>query len=146
MFRFRESEITQTFELTNNQNQSIMKALTTTLFLFIAAFCMAQTNYEKAMTKGLETMQTDLNAAAQQFERITAAEKENWLPPYYAALAYINSSWGQNPKEQTLASMKKAQEFIDKAEMHYLLTILKSWCFKAYLIPVILNMTVVFMA
>ena len=93
-----------------------MKALTTTLFLFIATFCMAQSNYEKAMTKGLETMQTDLNAAAQQFERITAAEKENWLPPYYAALAYVNSSWGQNPKEQTLASMKKAQEFINKAE------------------------------
>jgi len=93
-----------------------MKALTTTLFLFMATFCIAQSNYEKAMTKGLEIMQTDLNAAAQQFERITAAEKENWLPPYYAALAYVNSSWGQNPKEQTLASMKKAQEFINKAE------------------------------
>ena len=93
-----------------------MKLITTSLFLLIATFCVAQANYETAMKNGLELMKTDLQSAAHHFERITAAEKENWLPPYYAALAYINNSWGQHPKEQTLASMIKAQEFINKAE------------------------------
>lgn len=112
--RFRESEVTPNFTF-NNQTSILMKILTTTILLFCITFSSAQSNYEKAMTKGLELLQTDLQAASQHYERITAAEKENWLPPYYAALANINSSWGQFSKEQTIASMKKAQEFIDKA-------------------------------
>jgi tetratricopeptide (TPR) repeat protein len=93
-----------------------MKTIITTLVLFISLSLPAQTGYEKAMQKGLELMASDLQAASQQFERISKAEKENWLPPYYAALCNINGSWGQNSKEQTLLHLNKAQELINEAE------------------------------
>lgn len=94
-----------------------MRTIATTLILFFTLTLTAQSGYEKAMKKGLELMQTDLQAASQQFERVAKAEKENWLPSYYAALCNINGSWGNNPKEQTLLTMNKAQEFIDNAEL-----------------------------
>lgn len=115
MLRFRESELTNTFE-PNNKHLIIMKAITTTLFLLFTLVTIAQTPYEKAMTKALEQMVTDPQSAAQQFERISKVEKENWLPAYYAALSNINSSWGQYSKEQTIATMKAAQDFINLAE------------------------------
>lgn len=95
-----------------------MKKILTTLFILLSVILHAQSPYEKAMTKGLELMEkNDLQAAAQQFERVAKAEKENWLPAYYVALSYVNSSWGQHSKEMTLSFMKKAQEYIDTAEM-----------------------------
>jgi len=93
-----------------------MKIIVTFLLVTFSFSLYAQTAYDKAMTNSLELLETDLQAAAQQFERIATVAKENWLPSYYAALAHVNSSWGQSPKEQTLLYMKKAQEFIDKAE------------------------------
>jgi len=93
-----------------------MKLLTSIILLLSTAICLAQTPYENAMAAALEKMQKEPQAAAQQFERIAKVEKKNWLPVYYAALANINSSWGQYPKEQTLATMEKAQEFIHQAE------------------------------
>ncbi|KQC32327.1 hypothetical protein AAU57_02530 [Nonlabens sp. YIK11] len=89
-----------------------MKTIATTLLLLFTALIMAQTPYEKAMGNALELLKTDNKAAAQQFERISKAEKENWLPAYYVALANINSSWGQYGPEETLATMKHAQEYI----------------------------------
>lgn len=94
-----------------------MKTLTTLLLILIVIPSMAQSKYEKAMMQGMEMIQQDLLKAAGHFERVSQAEKDNWLPTYYAALAYTNSSWGQHPKEQTLNYMKKAQELIDEAEM-----------------------------
>lgn len=94
-----------------------MRTIATTLILFFTLTLTAQTGYEKAMKKGLELMQTDLQTASQQFERVAKAEKENWLPSYYAALCNINGSWGNNPKEQTLLTMNKAQEFINDAAL-----------------------------
>jgi hypothetical protein len=93
-----------------------MKTILTTFILFLSLSLHAQTGYEKAMQKGLELMASDLQAASQQFERISKAEKENWLPSYYAALCHLNSSWGQLPKETTLQHMNKAQELINDAE------------------------------
>lgn len=94
-----------------------MKTIITTFVLFLSLSLAAQSGYEKAMKKGLELMQTDLQAASQQFERVAKAEKENWLPAYYAALCNVNSSWGQLPKEKTLQHMNKAQELINDAEL-----------------------------
>ena len=94
-----------------------MKTIITTFVLFLSLSLTAQSGYEKAMKKGLELMQTDLQAASQQFERVAKAEKENWLPAYYAALCNVNNSWGQLPKEKTLQHMNKAQEFINDAEL-----------------------------
>ncbi len=95
-----------------------MKTIISALFLIATLSLNAQTAYENAMTKGLELMESrDLQAASQQFERIAKAEKENWLPTYYVALTHVQSSWGQLGKEKTLLHMKKAQEFIDQADL-----------------------------
>jgi hypothetical protein len=94
-----------------------MKTITTALVFFLALSLHSQTSYKQAMQKGLELMATDLKAASQQFERVAKAEKENWLPPYYAALCNINGSWGENSKNQTFLHMNKAQEFINDAEL-----------------------------
>jgi tetratricopeptide (TPR) repeat protein len=95
-----------------------MKTIFTTLILMITLSLNAQNGYEKAMTKGLELMKAgELQAASQQFERVVKAEKENWLPAYYAALSHVQNSWGQVGKEKTLLHMKKAQEFIGAAEL-----------------------------
>jgi tetratricopeptide (TPR) repeat protein len=95
-----------------------MKTIFTTLLFIVTLSLNAQTGYEKAMTKGLELMKAgDLQAASQQFERVAKAEKENWLPTYYVALTNVQSSWGQLGKEKTLLHMKKAQEFIDQADL-----------------------------
>lgn len=92
-----------------------MKSITTLIILFISLSINAQSSYEKAMIKGLELMRTDLLAASQQFERVAAAESNKWEPAYYVALCNINSSWGQNPKDETVLYMKKAQDYINDA-------------------------------
>lgn len=95
-----------------------MKTLFTTLVMFIALNINAQSGYEKAMSQGLELMATgDLQGASQQFERVAKVEKENWLPAYYVALANVQSSWGQESRENTLLHMKKAQDYINDAEL-----------------------------
>lgn len=75
----------------------------------------AQTPYEVGMIKGMELMKTDLSQAAAQFERIASVETTNWLPAYYVSLCHINNSWGQNPKDKTIAHLEVAQEYLDKA-------------------------------
>jgi tetratricopeptide (TPR) repeat protein len=81
---------------------------------FTASF--AQGNYEKGMTRAMQLMKTDYTAAGALFERIAAAEKEEWLPAYYAAYYHINNSWGQHPKEKTLNHLNKAKEYLEQAE------------------------------
>lgn len=93
-----------------------MKTLATIMIAFLSLTLTAQSPYEKAMMKGLELMQTDLQAASQQLERVAAAEKDKWEPAYYVALCNINSSWGQFSKEKTQLYMKKAQDYINIAE------------------------------
>ncbi|ARN72256.1 hypothetical protein BST91_11585 [Nonlabens tegetincola] len=92
-----------------------MKTLYLLLVICISQQVIAQSPYEKAMNKAFTSMKTDLIEAAPQFEQIARVEKENWLPTYYAAFCYLNSSWGQNPKDQTALYLKKAQEQIDNA-------------------------------
>lgn len=93
-----------------------MKTLATLMIAFLSLILTAQSPYETAMMKGLELMQTDLQAASQQLERVAAAENDKWEPAYYVALCNINSSWGQFSKEKTQLYMKKAQDYINIAE------------------------------
>ncbi len=95
-----------------------MKAITSILILFVSFGISAQGNYEKAMTKAMQLMQTDYDAAGVLFERIAAAEEDKWQPAYYAAHYHINSGWGQHDKETTVNHLDKAKEFLDQAEMN----------------------------
>ena len=90
------------------------------IILLLAFVCIAnvtaQTQYEKGMTKAFELWENQKNTEATQlFERIATAEKDNWLPPYYAATIGIINAF--NIKDETVltAELNKAKVFLDAA-------------------------------
>jgi hypothetical protein len=102
------------------------------VFFFTAIAAFAQNEkYVKAMealvavidtTRNVETLKTLSNS----FERIGNAEKTQWLPYYYAALAQVNAGnfimSNQDPMAGKLAAAldplaDKAEELLNKAEV-----------------------------
>ncbi|MBL7702374.1 MAG: hypothetical protein JNM14_08995 [Ferruginibacter sp.] len=53
---------------------------------------------------------------ANKFERIATAEKNQWLPYYYAALCQVNYTYMEKDKTKVDAIADKATELIDKAD------------------------------
>src|SRR6476620_11977974 len=95
---------------------------------FIVAKSFAQSEkYLKAMEAKVAVVETmrspdELRDLANTFERIADAEKSQWQPYYYAALAQVNSGYAlSNGQMGGLADKldpiaDKAEEFINKAE------------------------------
>ncbi|KAA0129865.1 hypothetical protein FY557_03915 [Chryseobacterium sp. SN22] len=84
----------------------------------------AQSNYEKAMTEKINKLEAtrspeELQALANDFQRIADKEKDKWQPNYYTALAYIQKgrSQMQSGNNQALEeTADQAQKFVDAAE------------------------------
>jgi hypothetical protein len=94
-----------------------MKKGTLLLALIFAANITAQTQYEKGMSKAFELWGTQKNKEATQlFERISNAEKNNWLPSYYAATVMIVEGFSIKDETALTTHLNKAQEFLDKAK------------------------------
>ena len=79
-----------------------MKQVLVIVSMFFAGMLAAQSKYESGMAKGLEQFQAaktveDMSATSAFFERIADAEKDKWLPYYYAAYANHLIGW-MNPK------------------------------------------------
>lgn len=73
------------------------------------------------MAKGLEQLQAvktaeDMSMAAAFFERVGDAEKDKWLPYYYAAYANHLTGW-MNPKADKDKVAEKSKDLIAKAEV-----------------------------
>ncbi|WP_047551800.1 tetratricopeptide repeat protein [Psychroserpens sp. Hel_I_66] len=86
------------------------------MFLMFSQLLNAQTNYEKGMQKAFALWQDNkTDEAENMFERISNAEKDEWLPHYY--IAQINSLKSWNEKDETVlkAQLDKAQKHIDTA-------------------------------
>lgn len=71
-----------------------MKKIVLAAAVFISAFSVAQTKFEKAMSEKIGLLDSAKTAeqyiaAANDFARIGDAEKTQWLPYYYAALAQL---------------------------------------------------------
>lgn len=93
-----------------------MKKLITILVLSMGMSLSAQTNYQKGMQKAFGLWSSQKTAeASHMFERIASAEKNNWLPLYYAAQVKITSSFGIKEEKLIDANLKKAQGYLDKA-------------------------------
>jgi hypothetical protein len=98
-----------------------MKKMIFSLLLFTAVTAMAQSDkYEAAMKKGFLAMDSaktvmDWQNTAAMFERIGDAEKTQWLPYYYAGLAYSTIGW-MDPKGDADANADKIKALCDKAE------------------------------
>jgi len=93
------------------------------LFLMLNAAAQSD-KYVKAMEAKIAALDTTRNAEvlqalANDFERIATAEKQQWLPYYYAALAHINRGYGfmQNGNMAQLDAVSdKAEALIAQAE------------------------------
>lgn len=97
-----------------------MKHLLVIVSMFFAGMCFAQSKYEAGMTRGLEQLKAaktadDMTAASAFFERIGDAEKDKWLPYYYAALTNYYTGW-MNPKADKDKVAEKSKDLITKAE------------------------------
>lgn len=93
-----------------------MKKIITLLTLVFTVCLTAQTPYEKGMEKAFELWKTNqTKEASQLFERIATAEKDNWLPPYYAATIEIIESFQIKEEATLIAKLNKAQVFLDAA-------------------------------
>jgi hypothetical protein len=94
-----------------------MKKLITLLTVFVAISITAQSKYEQGMAKAMELWgKQQTKEASQLFERITKAENEQWLPPYYVATIEIVSSFGLKDEAVLNAKLTRAQEFLDMAK------------------------------
>ncbi len=97
-----------------------MKHLFVVITMFVAGQLAAQSKYESGMQKGLEQLQAsktveDMTSTSAFFERIADAEKDKWLPYYYAAYANYITGW-MNPKADKDKVAEKSKDLIAKAE------------------------------
>jgi hypothetical protein len=101
-----------------------MKKLILSIALLVSVFATnasdSSERFQKAMGATLEQMKTaqkpeEIQAVANQFERIASAETAEWLPNYYAALCQLMLSQ-KGEKSGIDALMDKADIFIGKAE------------------------------
>lgn len=94
-----------------------MKKIIFIIAIFIATGISAQTKYQKGMQKAFELWNKGkLTEASQLFERISKAEPDNWLPPYYAATIEIIGSFGIKDEAKLKAKLTKAQTFLDASK------------------------------
>lgn len=97
-----------------------MKSFLLMLAIFISTSLFSQTKFEMGMQKGFEQMSNaksvaDMQAASAFFERIADAEKDKWLPYYYAAQSIYFTGW-MDPKADKDKVGNKCKELIAKAE------------------------------
>lgn len=97
-----------------------MKQLLIVFSMLISGMVNAQSKYEGGMSKGLEQLKAaktadDMATTSAFFERIGDAEKDKWLPYYYAAYANYLTGW-MNPKADKDKVAEKSKDLIQKAE------------------------------
>lgn len=94
-----------------------MQKLIIIIVMLITGEVIAQSNYEKGMTKAFDLWKSEQPVKASHlFERIAKAESENWLPSYYAAYINVIQSFGEKDKEVLTAKLKKAQDLVNDAQ------------------------------
>ncbi len=94
--------------------------ITFTVFLAVFTSTAFSANYEEAMKTNLEKMRQTTNSEeltqlAGQFQRIANAEKNKWLPGYYAAYCYVSTTFFTEMKPEDIhKQLDLAQAEIDK--------------------------------
>lgn len=92
-----------------------MRQTFTVIALLVFGFAIGQSKYEEGMQKGLQLWGEGKPAeATAMFERIAAAEKNQWLPNYYIALVNTVSAFQTQDRAQVAALLDKAQKALDK--------------------------------
>lgn len=94
-----------------------MKNITSILLLLVLSFSIsAQSQYEKGMQKAFGLWgEGKATEASAMFARIAQAEKDNWIPPYYAANSLITSTFQIKDKTMVNEMLEQAKRFITLA-------------------------------
>ncbi|MCB0445952.1 MAG: hypothetical protein KDD03_00280 [Gelidibacter sp.] len=93
-----------------------MKHLIIIASLLVSVVANAQTNYEKGMQKAFGLWENNNWTEAEQlFERIAAAEPNEWLPSYYVAQMNSLKTWEEKDANKVKAQLDKAQEYLNTA-------------------------------
>ena len=98
-----------------------MKKILFLIMVLFTTLANAQSKYEAGMGKGFEMLKSaqsaeDMGAASAFFERVADAEKDKWLPYYYAAYANHLTGW-MNPKADKDKVAAKSKDLLTKAEV-----------------------------
>lgn len=97
-----------------------MKKIVLFLSLMTVSIAWSQGKYEAGMTKAMTDMKSastpqDMKKVSAFFERIADAEKDKWLPYYYATYANIMSVW-MDEKSDKDKEAEKSLQLLEKAE------------------------------
>lgn len=98
-----------------------MNRFTVIISASLFSICFVQAaDYEEAMNSTIKKLYTsnDLDSyldVSATFERIAKAEKDKWLPYYYAGLGYIWSSHTLKDKDEIDNNLDRAQLSVEKA-------------------------------
>jgi|AntRauTorckE5430_2_1112549.scaffolds.fasta_scaffold05154_4 hypothetical protein len=94
-----------------------MKILSIFIITTILGFNInAQTSYEKGMQEAFNLWEEDkIMEASNLFERIAKAEKENWIPPFYAGYTLVISSFEMKDEATFKLKIEKATELLNQA-------------------------------
>lgn len=93
-----------------------MKKITLLIAIIFTVNITAQTQYQKGMGKAMQLWSQQKNTeAVQLFERIASAEKDNWLPTYYAATVLIIEGFSIKDETKLTAHLNRAQDLLDTA-------------------------------
>lgn len=97
--------------------------LITALLMFITVFANAKNEaYEKAMLKEIQALFnagpiSELQKSANAFARIAEMNADEWLPDYYAAIAYANMGFrSEGGLEEKDGYYAQARKHIEKAD------------------------------
>jgi len=99
-----------------------MKTIASIIIISLFTTCMSARNeqYNAAMQKALEMMDQasgpeEFLKCSGLFERIATAEKNQWIPYYYASHCLILMSFSESNSEQKDLVLDRAQEMLDQA-------------------------------
>ncbi len=95
----------------------MIRVITIAVFFIVNSVC-AQTQYEQGMQRAFGLWgEGKTTEASAMFERISAAENDNWLPDYYISLINTIEAFQTKDREKVTALLGKAQAAQDRADM-----------------------------
>lgn len=112
------------FKFSKTNTMKKLSILLLLVGLITNLFAQDENSYMMIMVKQkkafkMASTEQDFQNLANNFERISNAETDQWHPLYYAALCYINMSFTSQDNQKKDGYLDKAQTFIDKAVMIY---------------------------
>ncbi|MFN3755317.1 MAG: hypothetical protein ACK4RM_00025 [Flavobacterium sp.] len=108
------------------------------LAVLISSAIFGQNSFEEGMGKALSLWSEGKNTEASSlFERIAAAEKDQWLPNYYVAMVNTTTAFGTTEKNQVDALLNKAQAALEvelkKQPNHTELLVMQAMIYTAWI-------------